>query len=124
MTLNEKKTVLEVLCCKRDGCIGCPLYGTDVDCDLTSSGFHISDDKVDKAMDMLGIPFTKDAEQKVAEACGVPPHILDSGNRRQFETGAVRDIQEGKGRCDLLPLDVRKGCSNYHGSRNGIQTHS
>ena len=34
------------------------------------------------------------------------PHILDSGNRREFGTGAVRDIQEGKGRCDLLPLDV------------------
>ena len=32
--------------------------------------------------------------------------ILDSGERRQFETGAVRDIQEGKGRCDLMPLDV------------------
>lgn len=32
--------------------------------------------------------------------------ILDSGNRREFESGAVRDIQEGKGRCDLLPLDV------------------
>lgn len=36
----------------------------------------------------------------------VGPHILDSGNRREFESGAVRDIQEGKGRCDLLPLDV------------------
>lgn len=33
-------------------------------------------------------------------------HILDSGERRQFETGAVRDIQEGKGRCDLMPLRV------------------
>lgn len=32
--------------------------------------------------------------------------IKDSGNRREFETGAVRDIQEGKGRCDLLPLDI------------------
>ena len=32
--------------------------------------------------------------------------ILDSGTRREFETGAVRDIQEGKGRCDLLPLSV------------------
>jgi len=32
--------------------------------------------------------------------------IKDSGERREFETGAVRDIQEGKGRCDLLPLDV------------------
>lgn len=32
--------------------------------------------------------------------------IKDSGNRRSFSTGAVRDIQEGKGRCDLLPLSV------------------
>lgn len=32
--------------------------------------------------------------------------IKDSGTRRNFESGAVRDIQEGKGRCDLLPLDV------------------
>lgn len=34
------------------------------------------------------------------------PHIKDSGTRREFSSGAVRDIQEGKGRCDLLPLDV------------------
>ncbi len=32
--------------------------------------------------------------------------IKDSGNRREFSTGAVRDIAEGKGRCDLIPLDV------------------
>ena len=32
--------------------------------------------------------------------------ILDSGNRREFETGAVRDMIEGKGKCDLLPFDV------------------
>ena len=32
--------------------------------------------------------------------------IKDSGNRTVFDTGAVRDIQEGKGRCDLMPLDV------------------
>lgn len=32
--------------------------------------------------------------------------LRDSGERREFETGAVRDICEGKGRCDLLPLDV------------------
>jgi hypothetical protein len=37
--------------------------------------------------------------------------ILDSGNRQQFYDAdgnpmGVRDIQEGKGRCDLLPLDV------------------
>lgn len=32
--------------------------------------------------------------------------ILDSGERRTFDTGAVRDITDNKGRCDLLPLDV------------------
>lgn len=32
--------------------------------------------------------------------------IKDSGERTEFETGAVRDIQEGKGRCDLMPLEV------------------
>lgn len=30
--------------------------------------------------------------------------IIDSGERRTFDSGAVRDIQESKGRCDLLPL--------------------
>lgn len=30
--------------------------------------------------------------------------LKDSGVRRVFESGAVRDIQEGKGRCDLMPL--------------------
>lgn len=30
--------------------------------------------------------------------------LKDSGARRQFDSGAVRDIAEGKGRCDLLPL--------------------
>jgi len=32
--------------------------------------------------------------------------IKDSGERRKFESGAVRDISDGKGRFDLLPLDV------------------
>lgn len=32
--------------------------------------------------------------------------IKDSGSRREFPTGAVRDIQENKGRCDLMPIHV------------------
>lgn len=45
---------------------------------------------------------------EAAEGTETPqePHIMDSGERREFATGAVRDIQEGKGRCDLLPLDI------------------
>lgn len=43
------------------------------------------------------------------------PRILDSGTRREFATGAVRDIQEGKGRCDLLPFDVVSGFLEFIG---------
>lgn len=60
--------------------------------------------------------------------------ILDSGERTQFNTGAVRDMHEGKGRFDLLPMCVIKrlakhyenGCLKY-GERNwekGIPAHS
>lgn len=38
--------------------------------------------------------------------------IKDSGSRTEFSTGAVRDIQEDKGRCDLLPLDAVGECFN------------
>lgn len=49
--------------------------------------------------------FTSDTqtEQYTKE---IVTRILDSGTRKEFDTGAVRDIQAGKGRCDLLPLDV------------------
>jgi len=40
--------------------------------------------------------------------------IKDSGTRRGFDSGAVRDMQEGKGRMDLLPwngiMEVSKHC--------------
>lgn len=46
-----------------------------------------------------------EAEDKEKQSGSSP--IKDSGDRTQFATGAVRDMQgEDKGRCDLLPLDV------------------
>ena len=60
--------------------------------------------------------------------------IKDSGNRREFNTGAVRDMAEGKGRMDLLPWDaiieVSKHCENgakkygEHNVDKGIPTNS
>ena len=32
--------------------------------------------------------------------------LNDSGDREKFESGAVRDMKKGRGRCDLLPLDI------------------
>lgn len=60
--------------------------------------------------------------------------IKDSGQRTDFETGAVRDMHEGKGRYDLLPWDAihewalhcEQGAVKY-GERNcekGIPIHS
>jgi hypothetical protein len=46
--------------------------------------------------------------------------IKDSGNRREYETGAVRDIQEGKGRCDLMPLDVVAEYLTVGGDENPV----
>lgn len=60
--------------------------------------------------------------------------IKDSGERREFSTGAVRDMSYGKGRMDLLPwaaiIEVSKHCENgaikygEHNVDKGIPTHS
>ena len=48
--------------------------------------------------------------------------ILDSGNRRKFESGAVRDIQEGKGRMDLVPIrEVAELFSNVEDGRYSLR---
>ena len=47
--------------------------------------------------------------------------ILDSGERREFESGAVRDVQEGKGRCDLLPLNTVAELLEYADENNEMR---
>ena len=57
----------------------------------------------------IGEPIAKTEKVDISEdgvEVTLKPVIKDSGNRRQFESGAVRDMQEGKGRCDLMPLEV------------------
>ena len=46
--------------------------------------------------------------------------LIDSGARREFDTGAVRDIAEGKGRCDLLPLYIVSSFISTHGNTDGV----
>ena len=45
-------------------------------------------------------------EEMITRLKNTPTQILDSGARRNFDTGAVRDIADGKGRCDLIALEV------------------
>ena len=47
-----------------------------------------------------------EAVEKIEQTEYPERKILDSGDRTEFASGAVRDMREGKGRCDLLPLDV------------------
>lgn len=60
--------------------------------------------------------------------------ILDSGNRTEFSTGALRDMHTGKGRMDLLPMtaliELSKHCEagalkyGEHNVDKGIPQHS
>lgn len=60
--------------------------------------------------------------------------IKDSGERTEFDTGAVRDMHEGKGRNDLLPLtaiiELSKHCEEgaikygEHNIDKGVPQHS
>lgn len=90
MTTEEKINKLNEFC--EDNGHRCGL-GCSLDCCESCNFGEFDEDEINKAYD-LAFPTTEE------------PHIKDSGERREFTTGAVRDIQEGKGRCDLMPLDV------------------
>lgn len=103
------------------GCQGCPSdykYAKDFDnCSIGADDAECRrcwDQEVDPSVLNEAIGVAGNSAEKAAEALNniidsatsSAPKILDSGNRREFETGAVRDIQEGKGRCDLMPLFI------------------
>jgi hypothetical protein len=99
MTILEKRAILDNFCGGSD-CDSCELrfahnwqhkHSEGCLCISTSP-----ESDLDKALEIIGY------KTEIAK----PSTIKDSGIRREFESGAVRDIQEGKGRCDLLPLDV------------------
>lgn len=46
--------------------------------------------------------------------------IKDSGNRTEYESGAVRDHKVGVGRCDLMPLDVVAKYLTLDGRENPV----
>lgn len=56
--------------------------------------------------DIPTYPLTPDEQKTLEKIRNCQPIIKDSGDRTEFATGAVRDMREGKGRCDLMPLEV------------------
>jgi hypothetical protein len=58
---------------------------------------------VDVVPDGSGTPVAGGIESVAVDPCRKEYTLPDSGSRQQFDTGAHRDIQQGKGRYDLLP---------------------
>ena len=94
-TIAEKLSELYMFCGKNDCEDNCPLYT--------------------KCYKSGGTAFTAMNIDDLNECCeiveglkikGSKKIIKDSGDRTQFESGAVRDMHAGKGRYDLLPMCV------------------
>ena len=121
MTTEEKRKAIAEYCNTRENC---GAYGGKADCPLWNGSLteecyeDITSEEVDRN---YAIMFPA-------------PAIADSGDRTEFQTGAVRDMHEGKGRFDLLPMCVLmrlarhyENGSKKYGDRNwekGIPCHS
>lgn len=105
MDVREKKAAIQKYCEARSllgGCHTCVFSGKCISPHKES--FDEAPDEMIEMWYMIAFP---------------DPVIKDSGERHQFfEGGGVRDIQKGKGRCDLIPLDVvadyLKDCGREH----------
>ena len=100
MKQDDMRKALERLCEEHFFCEeGCPLYNEGKGC--------------------LGLKAQRTYNYDEAYRIAFPegePTIKDSGERREFSSGAVRDMAEGKGRMDLLPwaaiMEVSKHSEN------------
>lgn len=78
------------------------------DSDIMSDALNAAEEVMEnKELPTIDIPLDEPEQiLPIEKPASQTPTIKDSGARTEFVTGAVRDIQEGKGRCDLMPLDV------------------
>ncbi len=91
-------------CCQGDySCVKCwdrEIPGTSLDCGDSVKRLCESAKRAFALGQMQNVRALKEGTEAIAAT------IKDSGDRTEFETGAVRDMREGKGRCDLMPLEV------------------
>jgi hypothetical protein len=124
-SIEEKKEFL-MESCNAKSCENCVLRTNEWE-HSTQQGCINEKESTEGEIDMAIALLLKNGEQKV-------PVIKDSGTRREFSTGAKRDMAAGKGRMDLLPwaaiMEVSKHCENgaakygEHNVDKGIPTHS
>ena len=132
MTTIEKREFVHEWCEGRFSCKSCPINNTPLEDELCGkyTEQNAPDDVIDKWYDTI----EKDTEVQEMQVETHTPAILDSGDRTEFSTGAVRDLSEGKGRMDLIPwlaiMEVSKHCENgakkygEHNVDKGIPVHS
>lgn len=97
MTIEEKREALWGYCAERN-CTNCRLFKVNKNGKIENC--NIGTESKEELNKLYALVFGGSEKKTETTICS----IKDSGERRKFETGAVRDIQEGKGRCDLLPL--------------------
>lgn len=97
MTVEEKREKLDAFCSGRT-CGDCPLKSPVCKCGCghyftyePGSGAYMTDDEINAAYDV---------------AFPVESAVADSGTRRVFPTGSVRDMVEGKGDMCSIPWEA------------------
>ena len=116
--LNEKispsKNIL-TMNCPQSIMEGIRLANKKMDADLASEKMDkymhtlyagIFDDEFNKLLMRREEDMTNEEKDILRNNLTGNKELKDSGNRTIFEGGALRDISEENGRCDLLPLDV------------------
>lgn len=90
--------------------VNCPdIYYPHIGCDHTCGPERVG---TEKCVTCWNREYVEPEPKKIPIRSGrypwgsTDPHIKDSGDRTEFNSGAVRDMHEGKGRCDLLPIDI------------------
>lgn len=124
MTTEEKRAKLFAYCESREVCEGCPMHDSPFFCGTMQ---RTLEKYLYRNVDITAV-------YNILFPNTAAPTIKDSGDRRMFDTGAVRDMAEGKGRMDLLPwaaiMEISKHCENgakkygEHNVDKGIPTHS
>lgn len=98
MTVEEKRKKLDKFCTTQLSCSGCPLKAPVCKCGCgyyfpigPGEAGYMTDDEINAAYEV---------------AFSVESAIADSGDRREFTTGAVRDMAEGKGDMCSIPWEA------------------
>lgn len=98
MTVEEKREKLDVFCNTQQLCNSCPLKAPVCKC---GCGYYFTIGPGEEG-------YMTDDEINAAYEIAFPaePAIADSGDRREFTTGAVRDMAEGKGDMCSIPWEA------------------